>query len=186
MIRKFIVPIIVLLCCLALYSASIAQEETPEAPVTVTGDNPVITNDNPDVTVTGDDTTIVNTGTPDILVPLLALAGSVFSIMQMLKNAGLSTWVKDTFKEDRRQELVYWLIASLIAFLILVVTESDLDALGIILNLKPPSTEVARVVRLVVTAIVAGGGNAFIHLLYDALWRLAVTSKPQTPIITSP
>lgn len=179
MMRRLIVPVLILLCSMAAFAAWAQGEATPEAPVTVTGDNPIITNDSPDVTVTGEGPTIVNTDNPDILQPLLALAGSVFSLLQILKNGGLSDWVKSMTSNDKHQELIYLIIGSVLAFLIMAVTESNLDALAIVLNLKPPTSDIAKIARMIVTAILAGGGQAAIHLLYDALWKLARVQRVQ-------
>lgn len=156
--------------CLFAFKLQAQADPEPEATPFVTDDgSTVITPVGGDVNVDGDDT-VINTEVPSALAPIAALGVTAFGILQFLKDAFLSDWVKTHFKEDKKQEFVYLIVGAFLALGIILLTESQLDALTY-LGFSVPTKPIPMFVRYyIVTPIIAAAIQMGLHIGYDAVW----------------
>jgi hypothetical protein len=154
------------------FTVTVFAQDTPEptAPPVVVVDAPTTQ----PVTVESGGTAVVNADEPNPLAPLLAMAGSVFAIMELIKTAFLSAF---TDKLDERQKAaVNWGVASGLAVLLMLGAQPGLDIFTLTGYPNPFPDLAARVI----TALFIGGGNAILHALYNFLKTpRTVTYLPQ-------
>lgn len=149
--RKLLALFAVLAFTVPLHAQDATPEPTPEPP-------PVeVVVDAPNAPV------VVNEDAPDPLAPLLAMAASVFAIMELLKNAILADLVKGL--EERQKAAVNWLVATVLALLLMLGAAPGSD----IFSITGYPAQFPDFVARLITAFIIGGGNGIIHAIYEFL-----------------
>jgi hypothetical protein len=152
--------LVALLCGMFAFPA-LAQEPT-ETPVVVEDGGTVIVNEEEPTSP---------------LTPLLAMAGSVFAVMELLKNFFLNDLT--TSLDARKKATVNWGVASVLAILLMLGAAPGTDIFTLTGYPAPFPDLVARII----TALFIGGGNGLLHAAYEFLRTprgVVVAAEPRT------
>lgn len=162
--------LLALMLCLSLLFAAVpmtlAQEATDTPPVVeVGGDVPVVVEGNNTTIEEAGDVVITEEDTIEPLQLIIGMATAVFGIMELLKNTFISRIADANKWTEETIAAVNWLVASLLAFLLMAGAPEGVNIFTITGYPNPLGDIFARVV----TAAVIGGGNGIIHVVYDFL-----------------
>lgn len=160
--------VLALLLCLVLSFPVLAQEPTtPPADVVILNSQGASLQEESGAVTTGDDSTVVvNEDNSDPLAPLMALAGTVFATLELIKTgflSGLAT--AGGWKDKPVYSFVIWGLASILAFILLLGSPEGLDIFTITGWTLPFGTLFSQIV----TALAIGAGSGLLNALYSYL-----------------